>query len=62
MEECDPFGPPAECVEVECLHCGRRYRSDDLVERDGLWCCPTVHCGGAGFGFDVQPVTHQVSL
>jgi hypothetical protein len=55
----DPFRPPAKAVEVECLHCGARYSSDEMVweERGGqkLWWCKKWSCNGAGFKFDLQP-------
>jgi len=60
----DPFAPPDEAVEVECIHCGETYMSDKMLwrpDRDdpdlgGDWCCPTSGCDGVGFGFDVHPV------
>ena len=62
--DADPFKPPAEAVEVECLHCGRRYQSDLLQWRietcgdgsqRGFWRCPMPDCDGRGFGFDILP-------
>jgi len=60
----DCFKPPETPVEVECLHCGRRYMSSLIEWRietsadgalQGFWCCPTPDCGGCGFGFDILP-------
>jgi hypothetical protein len=60
----DPFGPPEDSIEVECLHCGLRYQSNLIEWRvqanaegdlHGFWCCPTPDCGGMGFGFDIFP-------
>ena len=60
----DPFGPPAQPVEVGCLHCGGRFMSDQItwrIETDaegkqhGFWCCPDPTCDGRGFGFDLLP-------
>lgn len=57
----DQFAPPADHVEeVECLHCGQRYLSNEIVfeERFGtlLWWCKDRHCDGRGFGFDILTV------
>ncbi len=52
----DPFSPPEEPVQVQCLHCGLEYSSSEIVWRDGFWRCPTPGCGGAGFTFDIFPV------
>lgn len=51
---------------VHCLHCGREYESYEIswVEQPGLgplgeqgmWCCPTQHCDGKGFGNDILPL------
>ncbi|MFH5806572.1 hypothetical protein [Alienimonas sp. DA493] len=63
----DPFGPPRTPVEVGCLHCGQRYRSDRIWfdedaagppgpdGRRGFWACPTDGCGGIGFTCDIWP-------
>jgi hypothetical protein len=64
MEDC--FHPPAEPVEVECIHCGREYRSDAIVwkvsayDGKGHWCCPFEDCTGQGYGFDILPVESNV--
>ncbi len=62
--EQDCFKPPAQPVEVHCLHCQREYESY-LIEwrieeyrdgsKHGFWCCPTPGCDGRGFGFDIFP-------
>jgi len=54
----DPMKPPEEPIDVECIHCRRRYRSDAIVwdERWRMWVCPHPDCGGAGFGFDIWPL------
>jgi len=52
----DPFGPPEEPLQVQCLHCGGEYCSSEIVWRDGFWCCPTPGCDGVGFTFDIFPV------
>lgn len=52
----DPFGPPSPPVFVECLHCKKKYMSDQMRSRDGLWCCPVPGCDGAGYGFDIHKV------
>lgn len=26
----DPMGPPRECCEVHCIHCGGVYMSDEI--------------------------------
>ena len=60
----DCFKPPETPVEVECLHCGRRYQSNLIEWRvetsaegdlHGFWCCPIPGCDGRGFGFDILP-------
>jgi len=60
----DPFKPPAEPVEVGCLHCQCIFMSDQMVwriqtnadgEKHGFWCCPDPACDGKGFGFDLLP-------
>lgn len=58
----DPFAPPREPCEVECLHCQQTYESWQIEWRDmpgtpieGAWCCPTAGCDGVGFGFDILP-------
>lgn len=58
----DQFGPPADrVVEVECLHCGQRYLSSEMVfeERFGvlLWWCKNPNCNGRGFEFDIFRVS-----
>lgn len=63
----DTFGPPAEAVEVYCLHCGLEYSSDDMIwgTKEGvhsltpLWWCATPWCDGAGFGKDLFPVKKE---
>jgi hypothetical protein len=68
-EESDNFfGPPAEPVEVFCLHCGNVYSSSDMkfvaspdgaCRNDGVqgdWMCPAPGCDGIGYGFDVHSV------
>ena len=56
-----PFAPPEVPVEVECLHCGETYQSDQMQLRyegpDGelAWVCATPGCGALGFGFDILP-------
>jgi hypothetical protein len=57
----DPFRPPCEACQVECIHCGQRYSSDEIVwhsgkDGKGFWCCPIEGCDGAGFGFDIWPL------
>jgi len=57
----DQFGPPADSVEeVERLHCGERYMSNEMIyeERFGavLWWCKNRRCNGRGFGFDILTV------
>jgi hypothetical protein len=60
----DPFCPPAEPVQVECIHCGMRYTSDQIVwiksGDQGFWRCPVEGCDGAGFGFDIFPVDDPI--
>src|SRR3954471_15810469 len=60
----DCFAPPSEPCECECLHCGRRFMSDqiwyqrvkgDETDQRGFWMCPTSNCSGAGFTFDIFP-------
>jgi len=51
----DPLGPPQEPVEVRCLHCDHVFNSDEMVWYRGMWCCPKIACGGAGFLFDIFP-------
>ena len=60
----DPFKPPDEEVEVECIHCGKTYSSDEIAWRNdptapggkGFWCCPMPGCDGIGFNFDIHPL------
>jgi hypothetical protein len=52
----DDLGPPEEPVEVRCLHCRNVYSSDRMVWYRGLWMCPHIACGGAGFLFDLYPL------
>jgi hypothetical protein len=58
----DCFRPPAEPVDVRCLHCGREYSSELIVwkhkggEPPHFWCCPFRDCEGAGFQFDIFPL------
>jgi hypothetical protein len=60
----DCFAPPQQACECECLHCGRRFMSDQIWYQKvigddenelGFWMCPTPNCGGAGFTFDIFP-------
>lgn len=59
----DPMGPPPNPTEVNCLHCGKVYNSEEIVWKNekesgvpnGGWCCPMPGCNGAGFGFDIHP-------
>ena len=62
QEDC--FAPPKDPCECECLHCGRRFMSDqvwfqqvigDPAGFKGFWMCPTPNCDGAGFTFDIFP-------
>ncbi len=56
------FPPPAEPIEVHCIHCGRTFTSSEMVKRwiegtaEYAWCCPDESCDGVGFCFDVWPV------
>ena len=54
VEDC--FKPPEKPLQVRCMHCDNEYSSDRIVWYRGLWCCPHIACGGAGFGFDIFPV------
>ena len=66
----DPFKPPDVPVQVECIQCGDRYSSDEMVWVDdaddplggGWWCRNTDKCDGAGFGFDVIPLGERKKL
>lgn len=55
----DPFKPPKDPCQVECIHCGNVYSSSEIVwvgsEEGGFWRCPIGDCDGAGFGFDIYP-------
>ncbi len=53
--EDDPFKPPADPIEVSCLHCGQAYMSSKMYWADGFWCCGIPGCDGRGFCFDVFP-------
>jgi len=57
----DPFRPPEKPVAVQCLHCGDRYSSAEIVQETRFgypytlaW-CRNKDCDGAGFGFDILP-------
>jgi len=61
LEDC--FRPPDEAVQVQCIHCGNEYSSDEIVWRPepdldikGFWCCPIPGCDGKGFQFDIFPL------
>lgn len=63
-KDADCFKPPADPVEVGCLHCGQVFMSDQMTYRIGedsegkpmgFWCCPDPLCSGRGFGFDLLP-------
>ena len=54
----DPFAPPAEPVEVKCMHCERVYTSDRM-RFDELWLCAFGDCDGRGFGFDILPTDKE---
>lgn len=51
----DTMGPPDKAVQVRCLHCDHVFSSDSMVWYGGLWRCPRITCGGAGFLFDIYP-------
>ncbi|HAI13600.1 MAG TPA: hypothetical protein DCM28_17975 [Phycisphaerales bacterium] len=59
----EAFAPPAEPVNVYCLHCGCTYTSDKIEWKQGPtspiptggWCCPLDGCDGAGYGYDILP-------
>ena len=62
------MGPPPTPVEVECIHCGSIYMSDEIRwEPDpngpdgGWWVCPIEGCDGAGFCFDIFPTDPKVA-
>ena len=56
----DPFAPPNQNVEVQCIHCGAKYYAWEMVfeKRFGskLWRCRDPICDGAGYGFDILPL------
>ena len=63
-KDADCFKPPAEPIEVGCLHCQGIFSSSQMtwrIERchdgkdRGFWCCPDPACDGRGFGFDLHP-------
>jgi len=63
-KDSDCFKPPAEAVEVGCLHCQAIFMSSEMTwrvepgqdgEPYGFWCCPDPACDGRGFGFDLLP-------
>lgn len=63
-EDDSSFPPPDDPIEVICLHCGEKYRSDTMVfgplrpdDDDPLemWHCPTEGCDAGGFGLDIFP-------
>src|SRR4051794_33618759 len=51
------FPPPDKPVECSCLHCGRVYMSDMMieVEIDGEYhyACPVKGCTAMGWNFDI---------
>jgi hypothetical protein len=58
------FPPPDEPIMVYCLHCGREYKSSEMVPPDGartpimmagFWWCGTPGCNAGGFGLDIFP-------
>jgi hypothetical protein len=51
----DTMGPPERNTPCRCLHCDHVFDSDEMVYHRGLWCCPKISCGGAGFLFDIYP-------
>jgi hypothetical protein len=56
------FPPPADVIDVHCIHCGKTFVSSDMVKRwidstaEYAWCCPDEECDGVGFCFDIWPV------
>jgi len=58
LEDC--FKPPDQPCQVQCLHCGHQYSSEEIIwcegEDGGFWRCPIEGCDGAGFQFDIHPV------
>jgi hypothetical protein len=68
LPEDDPMGPPKIPVEVECIHCGNTYMSDQIRWQPdpqgpdgGWWVCPIEGCDGAGFCFDIYPTDPEVA-
>lgn len=67
-EENDYFAPPAEPIEVFCLHCGNVYSSSEIRflpradgpsicrGQSGDWVCPAPGCSGVGYHFDIHSV------
>jgi len=62
------MGPPKVPVEVECIHCGNVYMSDQIRWQPdpggpggGWWVCPMDGCDGAGFCFDIYPTDPEVA-
>jgi hypothetical protein len=60
----DAFAPPDEDTDVECIHCGLRYRAHEMryelrpeISPKMLWYCKEPECDGAGFEFDVWALT-----
>src|SRR5262245_24454732 len=59
----DPFAPPEVPVDVQCVHCGSCYRSDEMVSVGGLWHCKHYpECDGVGFRFDILEVRDGQTL
>ena len=68
-----PCGPTRKSVingkepnkEVRCIHCGKQFKMLDMVfeyrfgESEPLWWCPKPTCDGAGYGFDIHPVSSK---
>lgn len=52
-------------VDVKCHHCNREYTLMDMVfehrfgMNDPLWWCKHPTCDGAGYGFDILPVSNK---
>jgi hypothetical protein len=58
----EPFGPPSTLCQIYCIHCHKKYWSDQIKwnQRDELWVCRDYEfCGGAGFGIDIVEVTDK---
>jgi hypothetical protein len=59
------FPPPDKPVECSCLHCGRIYTSDMMieVEIDGEYhyVCPVKGCTAMGWNFDIFSTTEDDS-